>query len=383
MHKKEVLEIRKQYTPERCSITRISGCYVNGSKEIVSRSKDAFLALPEEEIFKYLTIFKQTLSGTMGKNLINMEFPLAEEQPGGNQEFLLHLRNSKLQDDALLDQFYQKIIDNYQYGENYYIILIHVAYDIPGKANDGTEMFDASDEVYEYLLCSICPVHLSKEGLCYNPETNHMENRIRDWLVEAPVKGFLFPAFNDRTTDIHSLLYFSKDSEELQPEFIMETLGCTVQLSAGSQKDTFHAVVMDTLEEACDYEVLRNIHTHLNEIVEEAKETPEPPVLTKPEMKRLLSESGATEEKLERFDTTFDAVAGEKTEFLVTNIAETRKFKIETPDIVIRVNPERSDLIETKLIDGRPCLVIEINDQIEVNGVPAKCSGNTVHTPQE
>ncbi len=383
MHKKEVLEIRKQYTPERCSITRISGCYVNGNKEIVSRSKDAFLSLPEEEIFKYLTIFKQTLSGTIGKNLINMEFPLAEEQAGGNQEFLLNLRNSKLQDDALLDQFYQKIIDNYQYGENYYIILIHVAYDIPGKANDGTEMFDASDEVYEYLLCSICPVHLSKEGLCYNPETNHMENRIRDWLVEAPVKGFLFPAFNDRTTDIHSLLYFSKDSEELQPEFIMETLGCTVQLSAGSQKDTFHAVVMDTLEETCDYEVLRNIHTHLNEIVEEAKETPDPPVLTKPEIKRLLSESGATEEKLERFDTTFDAVAGEKTEFLVTNIAETRKFKIETPDIVIRVNPERSDLIETKLIDGRPCLVIEINDQIEVNGVPARRTGNTAHTPQE
>ena len=383
MHKKEVLEIRKQYTPERCSITRICGCYVNGNKEIVSRSKDAFLSLPEEEIFKYLTIFKQTLSGTMGKNLINMEFPLAEEQAGGNQEFLLHLRNSKLQDDSLLDQFYQKIIDNYQYGENYYIILIHVAYDIPGKASDGTEMFDASDEVYEYLLCSICPVHLSKEGLCYNPETNHMENRIRDWLVEAPVKGFLFPAFNDRTTDIHSLLYFSKDSEELQPEFIMQTLGCTVQLSAGSQKDTFHAVVMDTLEETCDYEVLRNIHTHLNEMVEEAKETPEPPVLTKPEIKRLLSESGATEEKLEHFDTTFDAVAGEKTEFLVTNIAETRKFKIETPDIVIRVNPERSDLIETKLIDGRPCLVIEINDQIEVNGVPARCAGNTAHTPQE
>ena len=383
MNKKEVLEIRRQYIPERCSITRISGCYVNGNKEIIVQSKDAFLSLPEEEIFKYLTIFKQTLSGTMGKNLINMEFPLKEEEKGGNQDFLLQLRNSKLQDDTLLEQFYQKIIDNYQYGENYYIILIHVAYDVPGKASDGTEMFDASTDVFEYLLCSICPVQLSKEGLCYNPVTNHMENRIRDWLVEAPVKGFMFPAFNDRMTDIHNLLYFSKDSEELQPEFIMNTLGCTVCMSAGSQKDTFHAVVMDTLEEDCDYEVLRNIHTHLNEIVEEAKETPEPPVLTKPEIKRLLSESGAAEEKLEHFDTTFDAIAGEKTEFLVTNIAETRKFKIETPDIVIRVSPERSDLIETKIINGRPCLVIEINDQIEVNGVPARCTENMEHTPQE
>ena len=369
MNKKEVLEIRKQYKPEECSITRICGCYVDGNKEIVAQSKDAFLSLPDEEIFKYLTIFKQTLSGTIGKNLINMEFPLDEEMPGGTQEFLLQLRNSKLQDDMLLEEFYQKIIEHYTYGENYYIILIHVAYDIPGKSTDGSEMFDASDEVYEYILCSICPVHLSKEGLCYNPETNHMENRIRDWLVEAPVKGFLFPAFNDRSTDIHSLLYFSKQSEDLQPEFIENALGCTFPMSAGSQKNTFQSVVMNTLGDECEYEVIRNIHDSLNEIIEEAKESPEPPVLTKPELKRLLSNSGVTEEKMESFDTNYDLIAGEKTEFLVPNIAETRKFSIETPDIVIKVNPERADLVETKIIDGRRCLVIEMNDQVEVNGV--------------
>lgn len=372
MTKKEVLEIRRQYTPERCSITRICGCYVNGNKEIVAISKDAFLSLPDEEIYKYMTIFKQTLSGTMGKNLINMEFPLAQEAEGGNQEFLMKLRYSKLQDDGLLEEFYDKIIANYNYGENYYIILIHVAYDVPGKSTDGSEMFDASDEVYEYLLCSICPVQLSKEGLCYNPVTNHMENRVRDWLVEAPMKGFLFPAFNDRSTDIHSLLYYTKDSEEMQPEFITSTLGCTFPLSAGSQKDTFHAVVMETLGEDCEYEVVRNIHNHLNEMVEESKDAPQAAVLTKPEVKRLLSVSGANDEAMEAFEHSFDAVAGEKTEFLVTNIAETRKFNIKTPDVVIKVNPERSDLVETREIDGRKCLVIEINDQIEVNGVNVK-----------
>ena len=369
MHKKEVLELRKQYKPEECSITRICGCYVNGNKEIVAQSKDAFLSLPDEEIFKYLTIFKQTLSGTIGKNLINMEFPLEQEMPGGTQEFLLQLRASKLQDDMLLEEFYQKIIENYNYGENYYIILIHVAYDIPGKSTDGSEMFDASDEVYEYLLCSICPVQLSKEGLCYNPETNHMENRIRDWLVEPPVKGFLFPAFNDRSTDIHGLLYFSKQAEDLQPEFIENALGCTFPMSAGSQKNTFHSVVMNTLGEECEYDVIRNIHDNLNDILEEAKESPEPPVLTKPELKRLLSNSGVTEERMETFDSNFDHIAGEKTEFLVPNIAETRKFSIQTPDVVIKVNPERSDLVETRIINGRQCLVIEMNDQVEVNGV--------------
>ncbi len=372
MHKKEVLEIRKQYKPEECSITRICGCYVNGNKEVVAQSKDAFLSLPDEEIFKYLTIFKQTLSGTIGKNLINMEFPLEQEMPGGTQEFLLQLRTSKLQDDMLLEEFYQKIIENYNYGENYYIILIHVAYDIPGKSTDGNEMFDASDEVYEYLLCSICPVQLSKEGLCYNPETNHMENRIRDWLVEAPVKGFLFPAFNDRNTDIHSLLYFSKQAEDLQPEFIENALGCTFPLSAGNQKSAFQSVVINTLGEEREYDVIRNIHDNLNDILEESKESPEPPVLTKPELKRLLSNSGVTEERMKTFDSTFDHIAGEKTEFLVPNIAETRKFSIETPDIVIKVNPERADLVETRIINGRQCLVIEMTDQVEVNGVPIR-----------
>ena len=372
MNKREVIEIRKQYKPEDCSITRICGCYVNGNKEIVATSKDAFLSLPDEAIFKYLTLFKQTLSGTIGKNLINMEFPLDQEMPGGTQEFLLKLRNSKLQDEALTEEFFQKIIDNYVYGENYYIILIHVAYDVPGKSTDGTEMFDASDDVFEYILCSICPVHLSKEGLCYNPETNQVENRVRDWLVEPPMKGFLFPTFTDRHTDIHSVLYSSKQAEDLQPEFIENVLGCTFPMSAGSQKSTFHSVVMNTLGDECEYDVIRNIHDSLNEMVEESKKAPEPPVLTKPEVKRLLANSGITEEKIEQFDSNFDHIAGEKTEFLITNITETRKFSIETPDVVVKVKPERTDLVETKVIDGKQCLVIEINDHVEVNGVPVR-----------
>ena len=369
MNKKEVLEIRKQYKPEDCTITRICGCYVDGNKEIVAQSRDAFLSLPDEEIFKYLTIFRQTLSGTIGKNLINLEFPLAQEMPGGTQNFFLRLRDSKLQDEALINEFYQEIIENYNYGENYYIILIHAAYDIPGRALDRSEMFDASDEVYEYILCSICPVHLSKEGLCYNPQTNHMENRIRDWIVEAPEKGFLFPTFTDRSSDIHSLLYFSKQAENLQPEFIENTLGCVFPMSAGSQKSTFQAVVMNTLGEECDYDIVRNIHDNLNELVEDAKNSPELPILSKPEIKRLLSESGVSEERMESFDANFDYIAGEKAEFLAPLITETRKFHISTPDIVIKVNPERADLVETKVIDGRPCLVIEMNDQVEVNGV--------------
>ena len=369
MNKKEVSEIRKQFTPENCAVTRICGCYVDHEKEKKAELKKAFLSLPEEEAFKYFDIFKHTLSGTLGKNLINMEFPLDQELYGGTQEFLLKLRDSKLDDDVLIEEFYDKVIENYIYAENYYIILIHAVYDIPGRSSDGLEMFDASDTVYEHILCSICPVNLTKAGLTYNAETNNIEDRIRDWIVEVPAKGFLFPAFQDRASNVHSILYYTKKPEDLQPELITNVLGSTIPLTAGDQKTTFQAIISDTLGEECGYEVIRSIHDNLNEMLEEAKEEPEPLELSKPDVKKLLTRSGVSQEKLESFDEEFEMAVGEKKTLLASNIANVKTFQIETPDVVVKVNPERSDLVETRMIDGRRCLVIAIDDHLEVNGI--------------
>lgn len=372
MNKKEILEIRKQFTPANCAITRICGCYVDHEKEKKMESKEAFLSLPEEEAFKYFDIFKKTLSGTVGKNMLNLEFPLDAEMPGGTQEFLLKLRDSKLQDDMLLEEFYDKVIATYDYVENYYIILIHAMYDIPGRSSDDIEMFDASDEVYEYLLMSICPVSLSKAGLCYNAEDNRIEDRIRDWIVDMPDKGFLFPAFNDRSTDLHSMLYYTKKSSELQPEMIDQLLGAKMPMSADSQKETFQMIIEDTLGDDGDYETVRNIHETLNDLIEEHKDEPEPLALDVTEMKKVFEQSGVDAEKMENFDRNFEENAGEKASLLATNIAETKKFNIETPDIIIKVNPDRADLVETRIIDGRQCLVIPVDDHIEVNGINVK-----------
>lgn len=369
MNKKEVLEIRRQFSPDNCAITRICGCYVDHEKEKKMEFKKAFLSLPEEEAFKYFDIFRHTLSGTLGKNLINMEFPLEQEVPGGTQEFLLKLRDSRLEDDLLTEEFYDKVIENYDYAENYFIILIHAVYDVPGKASDGLEMFDASDTVYEHILCSICPVNLSKAGLSYNAQTNSIEDRIRDWLVDDPVKGFLFPAFQDRASNIHQVLYYSKKPEELQPGFITNVLGSAVPLTAKDQKTTFQSVISETLGEDCDYEVVRNIHENLNEMLEEAKETPEPLELSRPDVRRLLERSGAPEEKLASFDREFEETVGEKNTLLASNIASVRSFQVETPDVIVKVNPERSDLVEIREIDGRRCLVIAVDDHLEVNGI--------------
>lgn len=372
MNKKEIAEIKKQFTQERCAITRICGCYVDGEKNKKTELKEAFLSLPEEEMFKYFAIFRKALSGTVGKNLLTMEFPLASEEAGGTQDFLMQLRASSLKDENLLEEFYDKIIENYYSVENYLILLIHAVYDIPGKSSDGEEMFDASDEVYDHILCCICPVTLSKPGLSYDEESNAFHTRICDRVVNMPDIGFLFPAFHDRSTDVHSLLYYAAKPEELRMEFVEPVLGCNLPLSAGDQKETFQTIVEETLGDACDYEVVKNIHEKLNEMIEEKKDEPDPVVLDRAEVKRLLEYSGVEEEKLSSFEEKYEEAAGTDTCFVASNVANTRQFEIKTPDVVVKVSPDRMDLVETKVINGRKCLVISLDNSVEVNGITVR-----------
>lgn len=369
MIKQEINEIKRLYTPSHCSITRICGCYVDGEKNKKTEFKEAFLSLPEEEIFKYFELLRKTLSGTPGKNLLNLEFPLSSEEEGGTQEFLLRLRDSKLKDDTLLEEFYDKVISSYEYVGNYLILLIHDAYDVPGKTTDGLTMDDASDTVYEYILCCICPVNLSKPGLSYDAAANEFHNRVRDWIVEMPESGFLFPSFNDRCADIHSTLYYSKNPEEPHSEFVDFVLGAVLPLTAGNQKETFQALIEETLGDEAEYEVVKNIHENLTEMIEEHKEIPEPLMLDKHQVKNLFEKSGVEEEKLQDFEKLYDAAAGENTALLVSNVANTRTFEVKTPDVVVKVNPERADLVNTMMLEGKRCLVIELSDHVEVNGV--------------
>ena len=372
MNKKETLEIRKLFTQESSCLSRICVCYVDFNKEKVCSFQDAFLSLPKDEALKYYDLFKSTLSGTIGKQLLNMEFPTNQEFQGGTQEFLLQLRNSELKDDALNQAFYDKVIQAFDYAENYYIILIYGAYDVPGRSTDGAEMYDASEEVYPFLLCSICPVNRSKGGLSYLSESNCIGERVRDWIVEAPMKGFLFPAFNDRSADIHNVLYYTKNPEDSHPELIEQVLGSVTPMSPVNQKETFQSILMNTLGEDADYEVVSNIHENLNEMIAETKNNPDPLTLSKHEVKNLLEISGVPSQELQDFDHTYEEIAGSKTALIASNLTNTKKLSIETPDIIIKVNSDRTDLIQTQYINGRQCFVITVDDHVEINGMSVK-----------
>lgn len=369
MNKKEVLEVKKQLTHERCTIDKICGCYVDHEKVKKVEFNRSFLTLPEDESFKYFDLFKKVLSGTLGKNLFSLDYSLEDEESGTPHDLLVKLNRSKLESEELLDVFYDYVIQNYPYPENYFIVLIHSNYDVPGKGTDSLEMHDASDTVYSHIICAICPVNLSKAALSYNAATNNIEDRMRDWIVDPPLNGFLFPSFTDRSSDIHSVLYYSKLPEDIKPEFVSGVLGSNEPLTAKDQQYGFEAIVCDTLEDEADFETIKTIHETLNEMLEEAKDEPNPLTLSKPDIKHILEKSGVPEEKMETFDREYEETLGDDHSLMATNLTNTKSFEIKTPDIVVKVNPKRTDLVETREIDGRKCLVIAIDDHLMVNGI--------------
>lgn len=367
MNKKEIREIKKLFTPANCSLTRICSCYVDAEKNKRAELKEAFLSLPEEEAFKYFNIFRGALSGTVAKNLINLE--LEHPEIGVNEAYsmLLWLRDSQLKDDKLINEFYDNIIESYDYGENYYIVLVHGIYDVPGRAQDGTTLEDASDYVYEFVQCAICPVKLTKGALSYNTDKNAIESRKRDWIVESPDAGFLFPAFNDRQTDIHAALFYNRKPEHDYEKLITQVLGARPPMTADSEKGVFNNIAEEVLGDNCTFYNVRGIYEDVLELVEESEDGSV--IIDKNLIRRLLEENGGTDERLAEFDSL------DKDGFYelsATNLINTKAFEIKTEGLEIKVKPEYTSRVECRMIDGRPCIVMAVSDHLEVGGITAR-----------
>ena len=369
LDKKAIAEIRKLMTMNNCRIDRIRGCYVDENREIVTELRETFLALEESTVEKYCEIFRQTLGGKLGKNLFNLEFPLSEEEAGGRQDMLYRLQQSGLEDSTLVRAFFDRVIETAKFPDKYLILLAHGIYDIPGRTSDGIDMDDASDYVYDFVLCSICPVILLKEGLCYDPEKMSFLDRRSDWAVQRPDAGFLFPAFNDRGSDIHQALFFARRPDEMHPELMEDFLGCPMPLPEEDQRGVFKNVVEATLGRDCDFENVKNIHEAIGQLVEQEKDSGEPAQIEKIQLRRILYENGAPQESLDIFDEAFDAAVGEGGTLMAENAADTKKLEIKTPSLRITVKAEMADMIKTRFIDGVEYLTIPVADDIEVNGI--------------
>ena len=424
MNKKEVLELKRRFKKEAVTFTRVCGCYVDGNHNKVCKFGNTFLNLEEDEFYKYLEIANKALSGTIGNNLLELKFPIEEEEVGGRQHILMALRASKLEDENLLDTFYDLVIDTYDHAGNYLIVLFHDAYDVMSRTSDNNNL-DESEEVYEYLICAICPVDLSKPGLGFLEEEHRIGPRVRDWVVGAVDTAFLFPAFNDRSTDIHSTLFYTKNTKEPHSEFMANGLGCGIERTATEQKMAFHSIVRNVLgaEDEHTDDVLLDLQQNLSDMIDEYAETHDDDedvfLLDKEVVTKLLADSEISEEKAAKIEKSVDEAFGEKppaaenvidSKALVQNELRVEKMALEdqvgtltvqlnekdealaertsqliekqeeidnyiaetkTYDVVLRVKPEKASQIKSQVINGQKCLVIPMgeDEHATINGV--------------
>ena len=380
MNEKEIGEIRRRFRRERSNITAIYSCFVNDQKEIVAEYRQSTGMMSENEAERYFGLMKRTLSGTIGKNLIDITFRTSQVAGSPEHKLLMDLRACALKDDELRMSFYKKIIESVHMDECYLILVGCDSYDVPFKSKDDSAQLDNSSEVYTYLTCAICPVKQTKPNLHYVPENKEFHDGGITQVAQAPAMGFLFPAFDNRATNIYNALFYTRDSALGHENLINSLFNVDAPKPAAEQKKSFEALLAASLKEECSLEVVQNVHDQLRQCIEMHKEAKvaEPLMVSKEQVKSALEESGVSEANIAKFSIDYDETFGFEAELHPKNIIDNKKFEIHTPDVSIKVSPERSDLIETRIIGGVKYIMICADEDVEVNGVSIHIKDKTL-----
>lgn len=376
MNEKEIAELRRRFRADKSSISRVRGCYVNEKREIISQFDQSLGILGQTESEQLLSTLRKTLSGTLGKNLLDIPFDTRQVVEGDQHKLLMTLRNSALRDEEAVSAFYQRVLQSLDLEGNYLILLVQDDYDVPYRSKDGERQDDASSEVFRYILCSICPVKQTKEALSYYVYENAFHSISADWVVSAPEMGFLFPSFDERSTNLYDALYYCKDTSQTHPDFVEAVFHAPAPMPAAEQMETFQTLLEDTLSDECRYQVVQSVHGQLREMIEEhkANKVEEPLVVDKGTVRRVLEHSGVSEEHVEAFEERYGDAFGADADLSPRNLVDTKQLEITTPDVTIKVSPDRGDLVETRLIDGARYILIRAEEGVAVNGVPIQIS---------
>ncbi len=375
MNEKEIAELRRRFRSDKTSITRFRGAYVNEKREIISELDQSVALLSETECDEILAVLKKTLSGKLDTNLLPLNFTTNQVMQSEEHALLSRLRETALQDDEVIHTFYRKVIDCLELPGNYMILLAYDSYDVFTYRKDGAGKDDESSEVFRYILCAICPVKMAKPTLSYYVRENCFRNVVADSVVSPPALGFLFPAFDERTTNIYGALYYTRATDDSHSEFVDGIFNTgALPMPAAEQKATFRHVLAEAVGEDCSLPVVRSVHAQLNQAMEEHKinKEPEPLAVDKYAIRDMLSFTGVPEERIDAFEEKFDQSFGQGATLAPRNLVDTNRFELRTPDVKIQVNPARTDLVETRLIDGVRYVLIRADGGVEVNGVDVR-----------
>ncbi len=371
MIEKEISEIRRRFRADKTNITKIRGCYVNESGEIVSEFYESLGLMPEDQAEEVLSLLKKTLSGGIGKNLIDIEFSTHEVLESPHHKMLMELRKTSLSNDRLVKELYEKIRTSFQTDTAYLILLASDRYDVPTFSKNDEEDGGDSSEIFSYIIGAVCPVKMTKNLLSFHAHENKFCHIKADHAIAPPSIGFMFPSFDDRTANIYKTLFYTRDTAEDHTELFLQVFGKEeTPMPAAVQKETFSSLLAETMDTECNLNIVKSIQNELLGLIDEHKATKkkETLVIDKETVKNALTACGVSEEHLEAFDDRFEETFGKETEIHPGNLID-KKFEIKTADVVIKVSPDRSDLILTRIIDGVKYIMIRADESVEVNGV--------------
>ena len=377
MNTKEIGEIRRRQRRDRSNISKIFGCYVNDKKEIISEFSRSTGMMSENEADKYFALLRRTLGGTLGKNLLDITFRTEQVAGSPEHQLLMNLRGQGLNNAEYRQSFYKQVIDNLTLGTPYLILLATEQYDVPFKSKDGDFQSDNSEETFTYVLCAVCPVKQTKAVLHYDPSSREFQDGNMVNAVAAPEIGFLFPAFDNRATNIYNAMYYNRSPKDNHEELVTALFNTPVAKPAQEQKESFEGMLSAALDEECSLEVVQMVHDQLCQQILLHKESKVPEALTisKDQVTDMLEECGVSEQKIAKFSVDFEETFGLDAELYPANIIDTKKIEIKTDDVSIKVATDRSDLIQTRVIGGVKYILIRADENVEVNGVNIHIAG--------
>lgn len=375
MNQKELGELRRRLRPGKNNLSHVYGCYVSPLKEIIAEVDQPLSLLNEDDVESCLALLRKALSGGLGRNLINVEFSTRQVAEGEELKRLQALREDRLKDAAARRAFYETIIQSLELGEDSYLILLaQESYDVPFRTKNDEALDDASDTVYSYLLCAVCPMREGKPGLGYVPNENALHVKTAGRLAAPPEVGFLWPAFDDRAANLYNALYYARKPELLHGEFLSGVFGTEPPLSAPEQREAFETALTDALGAECSMELVQAVHEQLRERIELHKESrdPEPLTVTARDVGGMLRECGVEAERVSAFQDYCGQRLGEEAAVDPANLIDSRRFQIKAGEITITVKPELSGQVESRVLEGRTYLLIPAGDGVEVNGLPVE-----------
>lgn len=368
---KEAREIRRRFSADKGWINAVHGCYVNESGKVISTFRESVHTMVQDESERMLALLKKPLSGTVGKNRIELEFSARQVMESAEHKLLMALNACALDNDELLMAFYRRTAEALSIEGGYVILLAHDVYPVPYRSKDGSAQFDASDEEFRYFVCSICPVKQTQPVLSYQLAENCFNALSNGFAVAAPQLGFMFPAFDNRAANIYAVPYYTKNAADNHNEFTKAVFGLEAPMPAAAQKETFREILSQALEDECRIETVQAVNEHIGQIMEMHKESraEEPLTLSKNELGAVLGQCGVSPERVEAFGSAFEAHFGADAALPPVNVVEKRQFTVTTPEVTVKVDPDNGDRIELRKIDGCKYILIPADDVIEVNGI--------------